>query len=120
MGGVPSLFPKVRWAIVEASANWLPYLVNDLRQRFKRRGKRLPDNVLAANRIYVTCEVTDDLAYVLPVAGEDNLIIGTDYGHSDSSSEIEALRLLRHDNRIGPRAVDKILWNNPRALYGLD
>ena len=120
MGGVPAMFPKVRWAIVEASANWLPYLVNDLRLRFKRRGKRLPDNVLAANRIYVTCEVTDDLPYVLPVAGEDNLIIGTDYGHSDSSSEIEALRLLRNDNRIGPRAVDKILWDNPRALYGLD
>jgi predicted TIM-barrel fold metal-dependent hydrolase len=120
MGGVPQMFPKVRWAIVEASANWIPYLVNDLRGRFKRRGKRLPDNVLAANNIYVTCEVTDDLPYVLPVAGEDNLIIGTDYGHSDSSSEIEALRLLRNDNRIGPRAVDKILWDNPRALYGLN
>ena len=34
----------------------------------------------------------DDLPYVLPVAGDDNLIIGTDYGHSDSSSEIEALQ----------------------------
>jgi len=120
MGGVPAMFPKVRWAIVEASANWIPYLVSDLRGRFKRRGKRLPDNLLAANNIYVTCELTDDLPYVLPVAGEDNLIIGTDYGHSDSSSEIEALRLLRNDNRIGPRAVDKILWDNPRTLYGLN
>jgi predicted TIM-barrel fold metal-dependent hydrolase len=119
MSGTPSLFPKVRWAIVEASANWLPYVINDLRGRFKRRGKRLPENVLAANRIYVTCEVTDDLPYVLPVAGEENLVIGTDYGHSDSSSEIEAMRLLRDDNRIGPRAVDKILWDNPRTLYGL-
>ena len=119
MGGTPSLFPKVRWAIVEASANWLPYLVNDLRQRFKRRGKRLPENLLAANRIYVTCEVTDDLPYVLPIAGEDNLVIGTDYGHADSSSEIEALRLLRDDSRIGSRTVDKILWDNPKTLYGL-
>jgi predicted TIM-barrel fold metal-dependent hydrolase len=119
LGGVPALFPKVRWAIVEASANWIPYLVHDLRARLKRRGKRAPDNLLAANRIYVTCEVTDDLPYILPVAGEDNLIIGTDYGHSDSSTEIEALRLLREDNRIGPRVVDKILWDNPRMLYGL-
>lgn len=119
MHGTPSLFPKVRWGIVEASANWLPYVLHDLRQRFLRRGKVLPADVLGANNIYVTCEVTDDLPYVIKAVGEDNLIIGTDYGHSDSSTEIEALRLLRDRKEIGPRVVDKILWDNPSRFYGL-
>ena len=38
------------------------------------------------NRVYVTCQTDDDLDYVLGYAGEDNLVIGTDYGHSDNAS----------------------------------
>ena len=58
--GIPSLFPKIRWGLIEASANWLPFIVSDLRQRYKKRGKQLPANILAANNIYVACEVSDD------------------------------------------------------------
>jgi predicted TIM-barrel fold metal-dependent hydrolase len=119
MHGTPSRFPKVRWGIIEASANWLPYVLQDLRQRFLRRGKKLPDDILGANKIYVTCEVTDDLPYVIAAAGEDNLIIGTDYGHSDSSTQIEALRLLRGSQKLNPKAVDKILSDNPARFYGI-
>lgn len=115
----PAQFPKVRWGFVEASANWLPFVIIDLRHRFRRQGKRLPDNLLAANNIYVTCEITDDLSYVLKVSGEENLVIGTDYGHTDSSAEIEALRLLRDTKGVSAAAIDKILWDNPRRLYGL-
>jgi predicted TIM-barrel fold metal-dependent hydrolase len=120
MHGTPSRFPKVRWGLIEASANWLPYVLNDLRQRFARRGKDLPADVLGANNIYVTCEVKDDLPHILKTVGPDNLIIGTDYGHSDSSTEIEALRLLRDESGIGAATVDKILWHNPRRFYGLE
>lgn len=119
MHGTPTKFPKVRWGIIEASANWLPYVLQDLRQRFERRGKTLPADILAANRIYVTCEVRDDLPHILKSTGSDNLLIGTDYGHSDSSTEIEALRLLRNRTEIGPAVVDKILWHNPARFYGL-
>lgn len=119
MHETPTRFPKVRWGIIEASANWLPYVLQDLRQRFRRRGKALPADILGANNIFVTCEVTDDLPYVIKAAGEDNLIIGTDYGHSDSSTEIEALRLLRDRQEVGPAIVDKILWHNPARFYGL-
>ncbi len=120
MHETPSRFPRVRWGIIEACANWLPYVINDLRHRFKRRGKELPADLLGANRIYVTCEITDDLPYILNAVGSDNLIIGTDYGHSDSSTEIEALRLLRDKPEIGAETVDKILGQNPARFYGLD
>jgi predicted TIM-barrel fold metal-dependent hydrolase len=118
--GTPQKFPDVRWGIIEASADWLPFIVNDLRQRLRRDGKRLSDDVLGDNNIYLTCQVEDDLPHVIDAVGEDHLVIGTDYGHSDFSTEIEALRLLKKSNAISPQVIDKILWDNPRALYGLD
>ena len=116
---IPARFPDVRWGFVEVSAQWIPYLINDLRLRFRKRGKRLPDKPLAANNMYVACQVTDDFDYILRDAGEDNLVIGTDYGHRDTSTEIEALRMVREKGTLAPTVVDKILDANARRLYGL-
>ncbi len=117
---IPSKFPDIRWAIIEAGSDWLPFILNDLRQRMARLGRPLADDVLADNRIYVSCEVADDLPQVIEAAGEDNLVIGTDYGHSDFSSHIDQLAQLRDVQGISSKVSDKILWDNPRALYGLD
>lgn len=117
--GIPAMFPKARWAFIEASAQWIPYVLNDLSVRYRKRGKRMPENLLKTNNMYVACQVTDDLPIVLPYSGEDNLVIGTDYGHSDTSSEIEALRLLKGRSSIPAGVVDKILGDNPSRLYGL-
>jgi predicted TIM-barrel fold metal-dependent hydrolase len=67
----------------------------------------------------VACQTDDDLPYVLKYAGEDHLVIGTDYGHNDTSSEILALRKLQEDGAVPPHIVKKILDDNARALYGL-
>ena len=116
---IPERFPKLKLAFIEVSAQWIPYVVRDLGRRFKRRGRPLSDNLLRDNRIYVACETTDDLAYVVQYAGEDNLVIGSDYGHADTSAEIEALRRLREEGKVPARVVNKILDDNARALYGL-
>ena len=117
--GIPQRFPKLRIGIIEVSAQWISYAVHDLRRRFARRGKSFPKNVLQENRIYVTCQTDDDLEDVLKYSGEDNLVIGTDYGHADNAAEIEALRKLRNEGRLPAPVVDKILQDNPAAFYGL-
>ena len=61
-----------------------------------------------------------DRDYIIKYAGEDNLVIGTDYGHHDPSSEVMAVKLLREDKRLAPGVADKILEDNARALYGLN
>jgi predicted TIM-barrel fold metal-dependent hydrolase len=123
MSEVPSLFPDLRWAFVEASAQWIPYVIHDLRRRFtgvtSGKARKLSDTVMADNRFYVTCQTDDDISYILPYSGEDQLIIGTDYGHSDQSTEIESLRILKRSSEIRPEVIDKILTHNPAALYGL-
>ncbi len=116
---VPGRFPGLRWGFVEVSAQWVPYVCHDLRYRFRRLGRRLPDKPLAANRMYVACEVTDDIPYILQYAGEDNIIIGTDYGHHDPSTEINAFTLIRKREDLSAEIITKITDTNARALYGL-
>ena len=116
---IPKKFPKVRWGFVEVSAQWVPYVLNDLADRYRRKGRSFPTDALAANNMWVACENTDDLPYVLSHAGEDCLMIGTDYGHHDPSSELNAIHLLRNDKRITAAVVKKILEINPRNFYGL-
>jgi predicted TIM-barrel fold metal-dependent hydrolase len=117
--GIPERFPKLRIGIIEVSAQWIPYAIHDLARRHTRRGKQLSRQLLKDKRVYVTCQTDDDLDYLLGYAGSDNLVIGTDYGHSDNASEIEALRKLKDEGKLAADVIGKILDDNPRALYGL-
>ena len=116
---IPRQFPEVRWGFVELSAQWIPYALNDISLRMERRGEELSEDVLGDNNIFVACQVTDDLDFIIDRVGDDNIVVGTDYGHSDTSTEIEALRRLRGDGKIPSRSADKILDDNARRLYAL-
>ena len=118
--GMPAKFPKVRWGFIEVSAQWIPYVLVDLKDRFRRKGLPWFDNPLKDNNMYVACEVTDDIDYVVKYAGPDALMVGTDYGHHDPSAEINAIQIIRDDDRLDPAVAAKILNDNARALYGLN
>ncbi len=119
MSEVPILFPKLRFHWAEAAAQWIPYIVKDLQRRWGTVGKTLPGNPLKEYRQYVSCQTDDDVDYVLRYSGEDNIVIGTDYGHTDQSTEIDALRNLKKDGGITARQYDKITYDNPKALFAL-
>jgi len=113
-------FPQLRFGFVELSAQWVPYALHDFVRRMEKRGLQLDRTALMAeNRIYVACQTDDDIAYVLKYAGPGNLMAGTDYGHADTSSEMEALKRLRYREDVAAEDMDKILDANPRALYAL-
>ena len=117
---VPKRFPELNWGFIEASASWVPYALLDAGKRLRRKGRRLSSDPLKDNNIYVTVEVTDDIPYIIDRAGEDNLVVGTDYGHTDTSAEIEALRILREGGTVAAATVDKILGPNSKRLYRLN
>ena len=56
---------------------------------------------------------------MLKYSGEENIVIGTDYGHNDQSTEIEALRNLKSQGSITARQDEKITYDNPKELFGL-
>jgi predicted TIM-barrel fold metal-dependent hydrolase len=119
MSEVPMLFPKLRFHWAEAAAQWIPYVVKDLQRRWATQQKDLPENPLKAFRQFVSCQTDDDVDYVLKYAGEDNITIGTDYGHNDQSTEVEALRNLRSMGTITDSQYEKIAYHNPKTLFAL-
>ncbi len=120
MKGTPEKYPDLRWGFIEVSSQWIPYALNDLELRFRRIGKEwLGKDTLRENRMYVACQTSDDIAYVVDSVGDENIIIGTDYGHNDTSSELIALRKLREDAKIDPATVNKFLDRNAKTLYAL-
>ena len=118
--GLPQRFPTLRAGFIEGAANWLPYILNEVAHRASRDGRTFTGDMLAESRMYVACQTNDDLPYILEHGTQDNLVIGSDYGHSDTSSELEALKSLKTSGLLEPRIVDKILSDNPARLYAID
>jgi len=131
---IPLKFPKLRIGCIEAGSMWAPFVAYDLkRQALKQKGREsvgvlgvplidIPANVFKDNRIYVTCQVDEDLPYILKTIGENNLMVGSDYTHRDPSMELEFRKELegRADKGEIPQAsVQKILYVNPKAFYAL-
>ena len=74
--------------------------------------------VFADNRMYMMYEVYEDLPHIIEYTGEDNLVVGTDYGHTGQSTQIDAMRKMANHGDVDARVVDKMLRRNPATLYG--
>ena len=106
----------------------MPFVFNHLGRTLEAQrgrngsGDALPENLLTANRMYVTCQIDEDLPYLLQFTGEDNVLMGSDYTHADQSQELDWPRLLqqRVDNGEIPQSlIPKVTYDNPRTFYGL-
>ena len=102
--GIPQKFPKLRFGFIETAASWVPWVIYELRRRLDTVNKKLPNDLLEQSGIFVTCQIGDDVPYLIKSCmGENTLMIGTDYGHADSSTELDAFdhveRRRRHQRR---------------------
>ena len=116
---LPNVFPKLRWGFIETSAQWIPWIYNETVLRHKRQGKAYPEDLFGEFKVFVTCQTDDDLSYVLNYAGERSLVIGTDYGHTDPSSEVDAIAVFKQKTNISQESKERILHDNPKELYAL-
>src|SRR4029077_16528463 len=72
--------------------------------------------------LFVTCQVDEDLPYIVQFAGEDNLITGSDFTHADPATEPEYLSRFRERvdrGEISETLVRKMTQDNPKEFYGL-
>jgi microsomal dipeptidase-like Zn-dependent dipeptidase len=76
--------------------------------------------------MWISYEVAEDLTYLTKFIGEEHLVTGTDYGHhgtgdapADPSAQLNMVEVLRSREEYPSGLVDKLLVDNPRALYGL-
>ena len=118
---IPDKFPKLRWGAIECGSSWAPWVAWDLKRRIHLEA-RPGDNIFRANRVYVTVQPDEDLPYIERAMGIDNMIAGSDYGHVDPSTEmgfVQSLNELADRGDITREAVRKIVYDNPKAFYGL-
>jgi predicted TIM-barrel fold metal-dependent hydrolase len=119
MSEVPQLFPKLRWGFIEASAEWIPWIYREVEIRYRATGRKFSKDLFREYNVYVTCQTNDDIPHILNFSGEHRLVIGTDYGHTDSASEVDAIAEFNRLEGISPAVKERILCHNPKTLYAL-
>ena len=74
----------------------------------------------------VTFEEWEDLPYLVKYTGEDNLVVGSDWGHhggrgrgGDPSGQPDVISSLKAREDVPRSVVEKMLVDNPHRLYGL-
>ena len=114
-------FPDLRWAYVEAGSSWLPFLsVMSLRARYSSDKAEAARQALVDHKIYITCEEHEDLPTILEYAGNDNLVIGSDFGHpGDVADSIQVQNVFRSRDDVPDAVKKKVLSDNARRLYGI-
>jgi len=127
--GIPEKFPGVRWGFIEAGASWVPYMIYNILRAVRRqqRGEGSfvyndPSDVVRLNNFWITCQVDEDLPYIIQYTGEDRLLVGSDYTHADASQEFNFLEKLQQradKGEISQAAVQKFTHDNAKAFYGL-
>ena len=123
VAGLPEKFPKLRFAFVEAGAEWVPYMLGEALRRIETmptEGK-IADakTALKDKRLFVTARTDNDLPRLLEWGCGDNLMIGTDFGHADASTELATLKNLEARGQIDAVFHRKLVTDNPARLYGI-
>lgn len=119
MSEIPRVFPKLRWGFIEVSSQWVPWVVHEAVRRSLGSAHPVSTNCLREYNIYVSTQSDDDFPYIISYAGEENLVIGTDYGHGDTSSELNAISRFKALESLSVEVKRKILSANPRSFYGI-
>jgi predicted TIM-barrel fold metal-dependent hydrolase len=126
-GGVLERHPRLRVAFMEAGCGWLPYWLWRLDElEYKNLAWEVKDSLKMKpseyfrRQCFISLEPGEPyLRAILDFVGEDNLVLGSDYPHMDHEGNMmsELVNLERHLSR---RVVQKILWDNPMRLYGIE
>jgi predicted TIM-barrel fold metal-dependent hydrolase len=119
-------FPRLRWSFVESGSSWIPFALQEAARGTNIMLRRLDDNteietgLLERKNLYVACQIEDDLPYIVRFAGENNLIVGTDYGHLDIGADVNAAAIIANRTDLPPGVARKIVDDNGRRLHGID
>jgi predicted TIM-barrel fold metal-dependent hydrolase len=119
-------FPDLNWAFLEIGSMWVPFALQEICRTNKRlmrrtdRDWRQETSFLRDHKLFVSCQVDDDVPYVLRYAGEDNLVVGSDWSHYDRGSDPDAHAAMVRRGDLDDGVLAKLLDANGRRLFGLD
>ena len=124
-GGVLERHPQLRCAFLEGTCGWLPWWLWRLDETWEKfgPGSEVQVGALPSEYFFRQCYVATDadekvLAHVIAAVGDDNIVVSTDYPHSDGLFPDAINEFLALDG-VGDKTKAKILWDNCARLYPL-
>jgi predicted TIM-barrel fold metal-dependent hydrolase len=124
--GILERFSKLRLAILESNAGWLPFWLGRMdvhsHGRYSIMGRPNAISMLPSEYFLRQCTVACDsderaLSYAVEHLKGDNIVWNTDYPHLDGIEPQKALPEF-DEQPISDEAKRKILWDNAVKLYG--
>jgi predicted TIM-barrel fold metal-dependent hydrolase len=122
-GGVPDLFPKLRFAFLEAGVGWLPFWMERLDEHYELMPeyvpnlKRKPSEVIRSDNFFISCDPDEEtLPFVTEFVGADRILYASDYPHFDGRFP-HTVRYTAGRKEFSSEVRAKILEDNPRRLY---
>ena len=123
--GVLERHPRLRCAFLEGTCGWLPWWLWRLDEAWEKFGPGSDVQVsgLPSEYFFRQCYVATDadekvLTQVVAAVGDDNIVVSTDYPHSDGLFPDAINEFLALDG-LGEKTKAKILWDNCARLYPL-
>ena len=126
VGGVLHKFPRLRMALLEGNCAWLPWWLHRLDDQWQKYGggesiklDALPSEYFR-RQVYIGTDVDEDLLrIVIDEVGDDNIVLSTDYPHTDGAYP-HAIDTFLGLEGVSDESKRKILWDNCARLYGLE
>lgn len=124
-GGVLERHPRLRCAFLEGTCGWLPWWLWRLDEAWEKfgPGSEVQITGLPSDYFYRQCSIATDadetvLKQVVEAIGDDNIVVSTDYPHSDGLFP-EAINEFVRLEGVSDKSKAKILWDNCARLYPL-
>ena len=124
-GGVLERHPRLRCAFLEGTCGWLPWWLWRLDEAWEKfgPGSEVQISQLPSQYFFRQCYVATDadekvLKQVVEAVGDDNIVVSTDYPHSDGLFP-HAIKEFVALEGVSEKTKAKILWDNCARLYNL-
>ena len=124
-GGVLERHPNLRCAFLEGNCGWLPWWLWRLDEAWEKfgPGSEIQISKLPSEYFHRQCFIATDsdekpLRQVIEAIGDDNIVVSTDYPHSDGLFPVAIEEFTRLAG-VSDASKKKILWDNCARLYGL-
>jgi len=125
-GGVLERHPRLRCAFLEGTCGWLPWWLWRLDEAWEKfgPGSEVQISQLPSQYFFRQCYVATDadekvLRQVVEAVGDDNIVVSTDYPHSDGLFPHAIEEFVALDG-VSDKTKAKILWDNCARLYKLN
>ncbi len=124
--GICEKHPELKIVVAEFNAGWIAYWLERIDQAWKREYGRNPDMAkprpvgeIWQRQFYATIENDQAALRTRDMIGEDTLMWGSDYPHTDSTWPCSAAVLDEMFEDFSAQAKNKIVHDNVKALYQL-